>query len=227
MRAEIELPPGADAVLWALAGDGMLRLSEVPNNGPRRQHLYAKFPDIRKTGVYVIRDALRQPGLFYVGKVVQDPTTDTINPNADGIIGRLSGQNMAGSPVLARWSSTSTLRFRSHPNSAWVPCAIVSGPRQRIVYESRMSHARRTPHAANRIESYVIKRGLPGDGVPPILNSPNWKSPISKQDSAEIEARELEAIGQRADPYTGPGRDIVRLLAEIQRLRRLGGDHNE
>jgi hypothetical protein len=71
----------------------------------------------------------------------------------------------------------------------------------------------------------VIKRGLPGEGIPPILNSPNWKSPRSKQDGDGIDATELDAIEQRVDPYTAPGRDIGRLLAEIRRLRSQAEDH--
>lgn len=42
-------------------------------------------------------------------------------------------------------------RFRSRPSSVRVPCATVSGPRQRIVYESRMSPARPTPRTASSL----------------------------------------------------------------------------
>ncbi len=221
MPTQVELPPDAETILATLAGDGMLWLSQVPNKGPRREPIYALFPDIRKTGVYVVRDAVRQPGLFYVGKVVQDPQTDTINPNADGIIGRLSGhQNMSGSNVLARWFQ------HIHPEVP-IPTKLRAGSlRDRVRTEAadrlEVAYAACAPHAANRIESYVIKRGLPGDGVPPILNSPNWRSPISKMDGDAMGSDELDAIEQRADPYTGPGRDVVRLLGEVRRLRSLG-----
>lgn len=172
MPTEIELPSDADAILAVLAGDGMLWLSEVPNKVLRREPLYARFPNVRKTGVYVIRDVLRQPGLFYAGKVVQDPETDTINRNADGIIGRLSGhQNMVGSNVLARWFQY------VHPEVP-IPTKVRAGSlRDRIRTEAadrlRVSYIACPPHTANRIESHVIKRGLPGEGIAPILNSPN------------------------------------------------------
>lgn len=51
------------------------------------------------------------------------------------------------------------------------------------------------------------------------------EGPISRQDGEEMDPDELDAIEQRVDPYTGTGRDTVRLLAEVRRLRSLGGDH--
>jgi hypothetical protein len=106
----------------ALADDGCLWLSEVPNRGPRRIPLYEKYPGIRGTGMYLIRDIQGPPNVFCVGKVVQDPRdAATTNPNADGIIGRLSGhQNMSGSNVLARWYQ------HAHPE-VQVPMKVLAG----------------------------------------------------------------------------------------------------
>jgi hypothetical protein len=165
------------AVLRALDDDGALWLRDVPNKGPRRQPLYDQHLGIRGTGVYMIRDIEGEPDIFYVGKVVQDrldPTTT--NPNADGIIGRLSGhQNLSGSNVLARWYQ------HIHPELD-IPLKVAAGAlRDRIRVEAaprmRVTYCACPAEIASRVESRVIARGLPRDSVVPILNSPNWRRP--------------------------------------------------
>ena len=72
MNAKIELPPDISPAFDVLSGEAMFSLSEIPNK-PYRQRMYTRFPDIRRTGVYLIRDVQAGPELFYVGIVVGDP----------------------------------------------------------------------------------------------------------------------------------------------------------
>jgi hypothetical protein len=175
MLPPMEIPPASRHVFETLSGAGDLWLWEVPNNGPRRRRLYDRFAGIRRTGVYLIRDVGGAQNVFYVGKVVQDPLDPmTINPNADGIIGRLSGhQNMSGSNVLARWYQL------AHPD-VQVPKKVMAGAlRDRIQTEAaprmRVAYCTCPPALATVVERHVIRYGPPDAGVPPLLNSPNWK----------------------------------------------------
>lgn len=80
MISNDELPHHANRILDALSSGPMLWLRDIPNRGTRRRALYERFPGIRSTGVYLIRDVQGPPGLFYVGKVIQDPEDpDTVN----------------------------------------------------------------------------------------------------------------------------------------------------
>lgn len=172
-----EPPHGAYAVLDDLSGRATFWLREVPNHGPRRKPFYDQYPGIRRTGVYLIRDIDGPLELYYVGKVVQDPfSTGVTNPNADGIIGRLSGhQNMSGSNVLVRW-----YQFL-HPDVV-VPQKVLAGElrdRIRAAAAPRMiaSYGSCPPELATAVEQHIIRYGLPDHAIPPILNSPNWKAP--------------------------------------------------
>lgn len=175
------MPPNSEAttaeqVLAALAHDGQLWLAEVPNPGPRRQPLYDRHAGIRRTGVYVIRDLQGPTELFYVGKVVKEPDEPgTTNPNADGIIGRLSGhQNMEGSDVLARWW------MYTHPGVE-LPGGVGAGAmrdqiRAAAAGRMRACYCACSAELASAVQAEVIRSGLPGRGMAaPVLNSPNWR----------------------------------------------------
>lgn len=175
-----ELPSDEQAVLEVLSGSPMLWLTEVANwskrtINPPRQPMYDRFPGIRRSGVYVIRDIEGPPELYYVGVVDKDPLDGKeTNVRADGIIGRLSThRNMDGSPVLQRWWD-----FTNPNDPLPAPLSNESRDRVRAVATRRVSvtFCACRPDIVRTIERGIIDHGLPPDRVRPILNSPHWST---------------------------------------------------
>ena len=79
--------------------------------------------------------------------------------------------------MLVRWYQY------THPDVA-VPTRLLAGAlRDRIWSEAawrlRVTYYACSPATAKRIERHIIRYGMPGTAVPPMLNSPNWRPPAA------------------------------------------------